>query len=412
MRRRGVKVLSVILSIALTVVLNGATPARSTTAGATAAATATPTPSAHATATTTGKPAGPRVLSVSYNIPRGSTAQDIVNTVNAAYSLGVRGAYIDAPWSSLEPSPGVFQLANVASQLAYFGNKRKFTILLNLKVADTLHKATPADLASVPYDDPQMMQRFHALFQSVLPYLNTQVKYLSLGNEVDTYLQTPGDFSAYKAFLKDAISYVHHAAPWIKVGTTVTFRGATGPSAAQIADLTSVSDIYILTYYPIDTNENVLDPNSPTTDLPKMVSLAGKKPVVLQEVGYPTSSVIRSSEQKQSQFIHSVFAAWRKAGSSIPFINYFAFYDYDPATCDAYLQFLQKYNVNTANFRAYLCTLGIAKSLAAHKASWHEFSTDASLVVAPSPTPTPAPATTRTPAATRTPTATPTPSSS
>ena len=148
------------------------------------------------------------------------------------------------------------------------------------------------------------------MIDSLQPDL-AHVAYLSIGNEVDSYLAAhPAEWAAYKTFLADAVAYVHRVAPAVKVGVTATFDGANGASSAEVAALNSVTDVYILTYYPLTTSFAVRAPDSPLSDVSRMVTLAGAKPLIVQEAGYPASELLGSSEQKQAQFITSLFGAW------------------------------------------------------------------------------------------------------
>ena len=72
------------------------------------------------------------------------------------------------------------------------------------------------------------------LIDQVLPYLNSSVKYISLGNEVDTYFSTyRRSVTAYKALIEDARNYIHQKKPNIKVGVTTTFDGFTAYPKGQ-----------------------------------------------------------------------------------------------------------------------------------------------------------------------------------
>ncbi len=145
---------------------------------------------------------------------------------------------------------------------------------------------------------------------------NRRVKYLSIGNEVDVYLTThPQEWGAYQSFYREGVAYVHAVAPWIKVGVTVTYDGAV-KNRGHVADLNSQRDVFILTYYPLGARFSPRRPDSPITDLPKMVELAKKRPLILQEVGYPSSTELSSSEAMQAQFVTSVFRAWEECAPS------------------------------------------------------------------------------------------------
>ncbi len=318
-------------------------------------------------------PPGPRVLSISAT-PRLDPAPgpaDFLAAFQLAYDAGARGAFSSGTWSSLEPSAGRFDLKKATDDLDFQGRGSNMALLVGIQVLNTTAKETPPDLAVTPFDAPEMTARFHALINALLPHLDSHVRYLSIGNEVDVYLAThPAEWNAYQAFLEDGIAYIHSVAPWIRVGTTVTFGGASGANGDRIATLTRKSDILILTYYPLQANFAALPPASPETDFPKMLALAGDRPVVLQEVGYPSAERLSSSEQAQAEFVTSVFRAWAAAGERIPFLNYFALHDFSPALCG---QMMDYYGLHDINFEAYLCSLGLRRANGDAKAAWQTF---------------------------------------
>jgi hypothetical protein len=311
-----------------------------------------------------------RVLAVSSN-PRVTPAAvppDYVGAIDLVVQAGARGSFLSWTWKALEPRPGVFKLDEVKEGLPYMGNTRGLDVLVALQVINTTSKEVPSDLAATPFDADIMKMRFHALLDALRPHLNRRVKYLSIGNEVDVYLTAhPQEWDAYKKFYRDGLAYVHAVAPWVKVGVTVTYDGAAGQKG-QIADLNSASDIFILTYYPLGARFLPRGPDAPMTDIPRMAALARRLPLVLQEVGYPSSPVLSSSELKQAQFVTGVFRAWNVSSSRIPFLNYFLLHDFPPQLCEELARY---YGLpHDRNFQAFLCSLGLHYADGKPKSAW------------------------------------------
>jgi hypothetical protein len=105
-----------------------------------------------------------------------------------------------------------------------------------------------------------------------------------------------------------------------------------------------------------------------------MVSLAGDKPVVLQEAGYPSGSLNGSSEAAEAAFVTDLFQAWRNAGNSMPFLSYFLLYDLDTTTCADHGVY---YGSADPAFLSNLCSLGLRRSDGTAKAAWSAFVTAA-----------------------------------
>ncbi|MEK9135704.1 MAG: hypothetical protein AAB393_01170, partial [Bacteroidota bacterium] len=230
-----------------------------------------------------------RILSIS-PVPRQNppaTTQDIIAAIDLAYNSGARGQHLNFPWRLLEPAPGVFALNDFNHILTYLTTARSFKLEIVISVLNTTVRETPADLMNVPFDSPQMKDRFHALLDALLPAPNQNILYLSVGNEVDVYLsQHPGDWEAYTSFYEDVVRYLHRRALGLKVGVTSTFSGASGNDSLNVRRLNDSSDVFILTYYPIGVDFFPRAPSVATAEISRMVSLARGRPLILQEVGY------------------------------------------------------------------------------------------------------------------------------
>jgi hypothetical protein len=320
-----------------------------------------------------------RVMSISVS-PRLSpppTASDFLDAWLLADGAGARGAFVSKTWRDLEPTAGTFSLDSLASDVDFAGNQRGHAILVGVQVLNTTAKATPSDLAMTSFDAPEMKSRFHALVDALLPKLNSHVKWLSIGNEVDVYLGAhPGEWATYESFLRDAFAYVRAKAPQLSLAVTFTFEGARGTNNAAVAQLNAASDALVLTYYPLGAMFAVKDPALATADVPQMVTLAAGKPLVLQEVGYPSSTMLGSSEDAQSQLVANVLTAWqRQGGAKVPFVNFFLEHDLTSMLCDQYAQY---YGLGgDANFKAYLCSLGLRQSNGTAKKAWGTLVTQA-----------------------------------
>lgn len=293
------------------------------------------------------------------------------DAMQKAASAGVTGNLIAKRWSELEPQAGQYAFDDLSGDLNYRTLMYHEVELLGLQILNTTAKETPADLLDVVFDSPQMIERFQRFFDALLPHLNQQVRYLSIGNEVDVYLRLhPEEWATYKQFYEAALTYVHQTAPWIKVGVTATFGGAKDVPE-QVADLNTMSDVFIMTYYPLQADFGVRPTDSPLVDFPQMVKWAGDKPLILQEVGYPAAESLGSSEAAQAGFVQAVFQAWNADAAHIPFLSYFALGDFTDAMCQ---NFLTYYGLpDQQRFYDYLCTLGLLKVDGTPRQAWQVF---------------------------------------
>jgi hypothetical protein len=329
-----------------------------------------------------------RVLALSPT-PKGGpplSAKKIAEGITVAAKAGVTGDQLFNLWNELEPSPGQIDISSPAGGINYLGGTLGWTLELTIGILNTTVNAVPSDLQGVAFDDPRMIARFHNLLDQIFPILDPHVAYLSIGNEVDVFLAAhPGQWPQYIAFYDDAVAYVHAHAPGVKVGVAATWAGTSGASKTQVADLNAASDVWIITYYPLGNDFIVEPPDSPLSDFPAMVNIAGGKPVVLQEVGYPASRKLESSNAKQAEFVQNVFSAWQAQGAAIPFLSYVMEHDLNRKYCAAEPGY---YGVPDpdGHFQDYFCTLGLLTLEGGRKPGWKIFLRGAAAITgAPTP---------------------------
>ncbi len=320
-------------------------------------------------------PSNTQVAALSIDTPHSSAAFDqaaLDDAVDLAQSAGVRGVLVTYPWSSLESAPGLVDVSHLRGELDYY-HRRGLQIFLGIQVINTAKREVPADLDNVDFDDPRFIARFHSLLDAVRSVLSGSERYISIGNEVDVYLQAHAqEWPRYVAFFADAAGYVHQVAANAQVGATTTFGGYAVESRADVRALNAYSDVVMLTYYPLQDGSQVREASAPAEDVPIMLSLADSKPVILQEAGYPSGALNGSSEAAQRDFVDALFDAWHAAGPRMPFLSFFLLYDFDQTTCDELEAY---YGVTDAAFSSYLCTLGLRRSDGSEKPAWSAFAT-------------------------------------
>jgi hypothetical protein len=240
---------------------------------------------------------------------------------------------------------------------------------------------------SLPFNDLAVITRFRLLLDRVLTNAHRgQIRYLSIGNEVDAHLRVnPQEWPQYREFYNAAVAYAHTLDPNVKVGVTGTADGALVHSPMELTDLNTMSDVIILTYYPLQFSVQgevtVRNPTVVASDFPQLLNFAGAKQLVLQEVGHPASALNGSSESMQAQFVTNVFGAWKNANGKIPFLNYFLLHDFPQQLCD---ELSVKNGVpDNQSFNAFLCTLGLRTANGTPRTGWNVFVNEAQMVGLP-----------------------------
>jgi len=311
---------------------------------------------------------GPPVIAIAASprtIPP-PVVQDYLDALTLMESAGGRGTVANYTWKSLEPQPGVFQLDQLRDDMN-FTESRGYVNLLVVQTINTVKREVPADLEALSWDDPRMIARFDALLTALAPVVGSRAAYLSLGNEVDVYLASTGQWQAYTRFLASATARVRQVLPAIQLGVTTTYDGLMAGHGASMAQLNQVMDVTIMTYYPL-TALRVRPPQVASTDFADMLRFAGGRPLVLQEVGYPADPLNGSSEVMQADFMRYALVARSQAARRIPFMSLFLLHDIPEEQCT---QLSQYYGLpSVAEFRAFLCSLGLRRADGTPRLAW------------------------------------------
>jgi len=219
------------------------------------------------------------------------------------YGAGARGQMTTFTWSALEPTQGTYDASKFGDLAAAIDQAQShaMTQFVGIQIINTTAREVPADLAGQAFDSPAVTSRFRSLLDRVVAPNRGKIRFLSIGNEVDAYLRAnPAQWANYKRFYADATQYAHSLDPAIQVGVTGTADGALTLSATELQDLNAGSDVMILTYYPLQSDASgtitVRDPGVVAGDFNRMLQFAGGRRLVMQEVGYPASTLNSSSE--------------------------------------------------------------------------------------------------------------------
>ena len=232
---------------------------------------------------------------------------------------------------------------------------RGLQVTLMISVLDTVTDRRPADLRSLPYDDPKVIARFEAFLTEVLTRMPlVSLTSLGIGNEVDGVLRGD-DWAAYGRFFMAAQAVVHRLRPDLPVGMTITWAGLSGPEAAQARALADLGDVWMVNYYPLLAGFQIDDPAHLPATLDAILATAGQSPVYLTEVGYPSAGC-GASEAGQLAFTQGVLAYGAAHADRIPLVTLVWLHDLSQAEVNQYVGY---YGVGGDCFASYLGTLGL-----------------------------------------------------
>jgi len=187
---------------------------------------------------------------------------------------------------------------------------------------------------------------------------------LNVGNEIDAYLGSDSArWSQWKTFFNAAKARIESL--WgagVEVSSIIQFAALSDANKRTLyLDLLSDLDSAVLTYYPLNADFTMRPPSTAAADFNFMVSTIPGKRILLQECGYPSSSVNNSSEVLQADFISAVFDAWGTHSDRISLIDFTWQYDVSEATVDQWvIDFGMTGQPNENAFKQYLWTLGLS----------------------------------------------------
>ncbi|MEJ2622843.1 MAG: glycosyl hydrolase 53 family protein [Candidatus Thiodiazotropha sp.] len=296
---------------------------------------------------------------------------------NEATSIGVREVSISLDWARLEPTVAHYD-NSLPGIIDSFYPQQKADLTLILRPLDTSGPRMPADLADLSYDDPAVISAFDDFLVNLhanLSALNAsgKLKWIHVGNEIDAYLGSdPIRWSQWQTFFNAAKTKIETL--WgdaVEVSSVIQFSSLNDETTRDLyLDFLAGLDLSVITYYPLKSDFTMNPPATVTTDFDLLVSTIPDSDIIIQECGYPSSSVNKSSELLQANFISSVFLAWDKYMDRIKLIDFSWQYDLSEATAD---QWVEDYGMSDSQyataFKHYLWTLGLNRYDSTEKAA-------------------------------------------
>jgi hypothetical protein len=287
-----------------------------------------------------------------------------------ARDAGINLIYVSPKWNEVETSRSKYKFDDIRFQISEAADEN-LPAVLHIRVIDTNQRSLPPDLVKKPLDGQEIATRLDSLLEGVIPLLQNRVKYFLIGNEIDGYFkQHPDEVRAYARLVNRAAIKIKGRVPGAQVSASTTFDGVP-LLATLLLPIADQTDFLALTYYPLTPEFIVRDPSVVDSDFPRIFATAGKKRIFLQEVGYPTSPVNQSSEEKQAELFGLVLDAVAANADRFIGIKFTFMSDFSDTLVKSFATY---YNMPGADrFRAFLKTLGMFDDRGRPKKSWSSF---------------------------------------
>jgi hypothetical protein len=294
-----------------------------------------------------------------------------------AKAAGISFVQLTPGWNDIEPTKGPYVDPQYDLAIAkVFYTTEGLRVAFSVSPLDTNINRMPADLKSKAFNDPEVIDRYDQMMNATLATLDgVTLLDVSIGNEVDVALgNDDAKWSQYTDFYNAAKNSLKAGHPNETVGVKATFYGLTRDNVQHLQTLNKNSDVILVTYYPLNPDFTVRDPSVVKGDFDKICALYPGKQIYFLEAGYPSSTLLNSSDEKQAEFVRDLFAAWDDHKDQIKVVNFVYMHDISQADIDRMVGY---YGLNDPKFAAYLGTLGLRTSDGQDKPAWATFKDEA-----------------------------------
>jgi hypothetical protein len=296
------------------------------------------------------------------------------NRMAMAIQSGVTFQYLHPKWNEVEPRAGSYKFDDLDFQTG-LGGGASLPIAINLRTIDTNTRAMPAPYASWKWDDPRMADKLKAVLGALAPHLKGRVRWVAIGNEVDGYFSGHrGEIGPYATLISRVMPTVHQLFPNAKFSINFTYAAA-ADLRGMYSPFAGFLDYHSFTYYPLNGDFTFRDPSTASTDIANLVRAAGDRLVLFQEIGYASSTGVRSSEDQQARFLENVFEALRQNRTRIIGANFVWMSDLPESVVNDLTRYYRM--GNGGNFKAFMATLGYWDVNGKPKKAWTVFSREA-----------------------------------
>jgi hypothetical protein len=234
---------------------------------------------------------------------------------------------------------------------------------------DTSEAPRPKDLRG---DDWEKIEgRVLAVVDALVPRLKGRTNYFLVGNEIGGYFKShKREIKGFTRVWKKAAARIKELVPGAQVSTTVSFH-ALGMLEDELKDLNQAIDYVSMTYYPLAGDFTMRPVRDVGKDFAAMLRTAGSRRLLIQEVGYSSSPINKSSPEQQADFYGAVFDQLEAHRGRIIGANFLFMSD----LADSVVKEFGKYYrmPNAKNFLAYLKYLGVFDDKNRPKPAWEVY---------------------------------------
>jgi hypothetical protein len=379
------------------------TPSGDSTAAAGSSSASTDTTTSEGSSTTSSQTEDPLALLAegphigmltSFEAPAEGTQDAVDELWLDAMQAGMDVARIQVDWADLEPQPGVYDTAALEAELAAY-DELGLQVMVTLSTIDSFEFTLPPDLedpddprglvGGLAFDDEAITSRFAGLLDEVVPLVVQHGGYLlTVGNEPDNAFEdTPGFAAEVAGFTAAAKQHAASIDDRLAISMTLAYSAASENAEVSEAIL-DVVDVVTFNLYCQNEGGLVVDAKESLARIQAVLTAAGDKPVVIQELGCPAGyeeepTNIDGSLEKQAVFFE-VFADAMRNEPRLRSAYVFQTFDWSPALTASLAEEMEAsgFDAATINFMTEsLGTVGLCRwTDASCRPAWNQFLED------------------------------------
>lgn len=287
---------------------------------------------------------------------------------------GITTVSLSPIWRSVEKTAGKYEFGDLDFN-AKLAREHNLPIYLNIRIIDTNNRALPEAYGSWRFDDPRLAARLEDLIRALAPRVKGQIRWVSIGNEVDEYFAShTGEIAAYRTLLERVLPTVRSSFPGALFTVNCTFHSLDRLNS-ELRPITEITEFTSLTYYPLNPDFTFRDPADVPGDFAKMFGAAHGKRVFFQEIGYASSDRVNSSQEKQARFMKNVLDTLAKHRAQTIGAHFVWMSDIPLSLVDHFGDYYKL--PNSERFKAFLASLGYFDREGRPKQAWAIFKREA-----------------------------------
>lgn len=300
-----------------------------------------------------------------------------------ARMAGATYTHMYFPWAQIESSEGDYNWTVPDYVVEVNGlNDLKMSAVVSVVYTNKIGEL-PDDVEFTSFKDGEFRERFADFMVDFVGKYKNTVKYFEIGNEVNIYFQEhPDELDDFKEFYEYVYNEIKKEHPDAEIGTIFAYHAAKETDTEYIIEeLADIGDFNAFTLYIHGENYAFNRDVNDADELFDEIDAVSDKPYIVTETGWSTSSMLKSGEEKQAEYVDKVFEILEEKDDRMEMLAYFCSNDINEEECGKSAEsFISesmgediKETVYWTYFEEFICTLGLKDVENEPKEGWDEW---------------------------------------